>query len=715
MKKLLILCLLFNFVTASRGATFIVNMATSTGPGTLNQALLDANALIGPDTISFNLPGPLYNIISMAYFPNITDSLFMDGYSQPGSSPQNMVKLYRSNYPVASCFRIQSSHVTIKNIHFDGYNFGPAIDIYSLSSFSYYSNLVFTGNRFTDNDGGFLIFGQTTVADFMISNNIFEGNGYALKTLSNALFGFTFTNNLVSGEDCLYLDCSKVRRLTVDSNSITINRYAVYVDVIEASDFKVRDNIFSDSILINSIAILTRFETMSDMEIRRNLFDSISKPVFIYGGAPIGGFLNDIRITGNTMVQNSELAIDLNCYASTVWDTVIIHGNYLLSCEGSGINIGSQGTTGTEIMRNIRISNNVLNGSFLGFGLRVGQTSGGISTDTISDVSIYQNEVSEFYNGIEMKAYASNGILKDFLIRGNILHDNSMSGLHIYSAPLNGQAEAFLIDSNSIMNNGGSGIKLEVASNIPNHDFHEFTITNNVISDNQLYGIEASSSSSGRITGLTISKNSIVDNQAKGIHLFQTSSLYASPFIKAAILDSVYIDTFNSVIYGSIVSKPNTVYLIEYFSNDSVRIPGEEHGQTYLFSDTIVTDNSGYVAFSSGSGLNLAGTFITATVTDTLEAASSEFSNIAGQGVVGISHPVNENISVFPNPSNGLFFILFPRGNNDYLVEVFNSTGTKINNIRGAEIDLGCYPAGIYYIRYVDIYNILHTQKLVRL
>ena len=38
-------------------ATLVVNDAGDSGPGTLRQAILDANTLTGPDTITFNIPG----------------------------------------------------------------------------------------------------------------------------------------------------------------------------------------------------------------------------------------------------------------------------------------------------------------------------------------------------------------------------------------------------------------------------------------------------------------------------------------------------------------------------------------------------------------------------------------------------------------------------------------------------------------------------------
>ena len=44
-------------VSSLSAATFTVTSTANSGPGTLRQAILDANASPGTDTINFNLPG----------------------------------------------------------------------------------------------------------------------------------------------------------------------------------------------------------------------------------------------------------------------------------------------------------------------------------------------------------------------------------------------------------------------------------------------------------------------------------------------------------------------------------------------------------------------------------------------------------------------------------------------------------------------------------
>ncbi|MCA9121123.1 MAG: DUF11 domain-containing protein [Planctomycetaceae bacterium] len=68
-------------------ATFAVLTAADSGVGSLRQAILDANTSTGPDLISFNIPGSgVHTIQPQSALPTITDSVAIDGYTQPGAT-----------------------------------------------------------------------------------------------------------------------------------------------------------------------------------------------------------------------------------------------------------------------------------------------------------------------------------------------------------------------------------------------------------------------------------------------------------------------------------------------------------------------------------------------------------------------------------------------------------------------------------------------------
>jgi hypothetical protein len=75
--------------------TFTVTNTNDSGAGSLRQAILDANASPGKDTITFNIPGEGPHTITQptAGLPTITDPVLVDGWSQPGFSGMPLIAL----------------------------------------------------------------------------------------------------------------------------------------------------------------------------------------------------------------------------------------------------------------------------------------------------------------------------------------------------------------------------------------------------------------------------------------------------------------------------------------------------------------------------------------------------------------------------------------------------------------------------------------------
>lgn len=71
--------------------TFTVTNTNDSGPGSLRQAFLDANAELSHDVINFNIPGGGRKIIApLSPLPVPLDSLTLDGYTQPGTVPNTL-------------------------------------------------------------------------------------------------------------------------------------------------------------------------------------------------------------------------------------------------------------------------------------------------------------------------------------------------------------------------------------------------------------------------------------------------------------------------------------------------------------------------------------------------------------------------------------------------------------------------------------------------
>ncbi|HSH39387.1 MAG TPA: hypothetical protein VK993_11430 [Chthoniobacterales bacterium] len=82
-------CAMLLLTGTAAAADFTVTTTSATGPGSLHQAIVDANALPGADRITFNIPGAGVRKIDVSEnaLPDLTDSVTIDGYTQPGSRP----------------------------------------------------------------------------------------------------------------------------------------------------------------------------------------------------------------------------------------------------------------------------------------------------------------------------------------------------------------------------------------------------------------------------------------------------------------------------------------------------------------------------------------------------------------------------------------------------------------------------------------------------
>lgn len=98
MKKFLPAIFAFYVIRQVAASDFTVTNTNATGPGSLYQAITDANNMPGADRILFNIPGPGIHTITVnggSPLPPVVESLIIDGYSQPGAK-QNSA-LYGDN------------------------------------------------------------------------------------------------------------------------------------------------------------------------------------------------------------------------------------------------------------------------------------------------------------------------------------------------------------------------------------------------------------------------------------------------------------------------------------------------------------------------------------------------------------------------------------------------------------------------------------------
>jgi parallel beta-helix repeat protein len=75
-------------------APFVVTVIDDAGPGSLRQAILDANASLGTDVITFNLFGGGVQIINpLSALPDITEAVILQGASAPGFAGTPLIQI----------------------------------------------------------------------------------------------------------------------------------------------------------------------------------------------------------------------------------------------------------------------------------------------------------------------------------------------------------------------------------------------------------------------------------------------------------------------------------------------------------------------------------------------------------------------------------------------------------------------------------------------
>jgi CSLREA domain-containing protein len=98
---------------------FTVTTTHDSGPGSLRQAILDANSIPGADSINFNIgSGGVQTIVLLSALPIVADTLEIDGTTQPGYAGSPIIEL--SGHPVVkfagSGLRIAASDTTVRGL-----------------------------------------------------------------------------------------------------------------------------------------------------------------------------------------------------------------------------------------------------------------------------------------------------------------------------------------------------------------------------------------------------------------------------------------------------------------------------------------------------------------------------------------------------------------------------------------------------------------------
>jgi len=727
------ICFLIFFGQHSYAAIFTASIDLDMGPGSLRTALTLANSTLGKDTIRFNIGGMgSWSINLMTNLPDITDSLFIDGLSQPFSQfPSNVVRINGS--PLSSSVFI----VKKPNIQFCGLrivsnpsqygiyfpNISPTNQIFSNSLFK---NLVLENCNIG-------IFARAeTYIDFCVDSNVFLNVEVGLVAeLSDSSNYFRLTNNSFKGIGSAYSRaCVIATETRVDTNRIKIlvcnNQVSTFTSgfificegqidsvIVENNSFK---NMFGGYVSLYNIGS-TR---INSIKISENSSDSSNTG---------GGIGLSQRGTGTTTAKYKSIIIENNNIFSPNSDGIFIGqgGTGDLKCRISSLQIRNNEIYSPQGIRfllsgtghvngrisNLEIDSNVIMGAYQLTGIVIDMGGTGHALFRIYDFSIRNNSISNFRNGVQMVIGGTgylNGYIYNYFIEGNSIRNCLLNGIE-QIVRSNGPSTIYQmfngnIVKNEIFNCGQDGINIYssgqpfgLVSEMMNHAVKE-----NVIHHNLRHGIFVFSGGS-LSTGISLRRNSVHNNDSLGIKTFDYQNGYGNPVIPSPILDSIVFSGAQAVLYGHLFAKPNSGYAIEVFSSATPDPSGFGEGEKYLRMSHHLSDTTGYATFViplvNVSSLD----YFSATATDTLINTTSPFSNTISAFTTSLNEVSDEGMLIYPNPANNLVYISLAKSSKIKHIELVDLTGQLISKIEVKEGDsilsfsTSDFPSGYYFLR----------------
>ena len=221
--RLFLTCLIALLWPASLfSTTFTVTNTNDSGAGSLRQAILDANANAGTDTITFSIPGGgVHTISPTSALPTITDPVTIDGYTQTGAVQNTdpngfngtlLIELSGVNAGAGvNGLTISSGDSTVRGLVINGFQ---VLDINAGDGILLITNgsNVIEGNFIGTNAAGTAVVGNDTegveVRDDSSNNriggttpqarNLFSGNRFGVDIRNDAGVAST-TGNIVQG------------------------------------------------------------------------------------------------------------------------------------------------------------------------------------------------------------------------------------------------------------------------------------------------------------------------------------------------------------------------------------------------------------------------------------------------------------------------------------------------------------------------------------
>lgn len=607
--------LIFTTLTSSTlySTIYTVTNVGDAGAGTLRQAILDANTITPAalDTIEFNIGGVGTKTITLlSVLPNITDSVFVDGSSDPAYAAFAPVIEINAQNLFTWAFYLSA---TARGSHIRG------IIVNRCTA----SGIVILAND-TKISGCFV---GTDATGAAASAN--ASAGIEAQNVDNITIGGTNAGdgNVISG-NTLY----GIRFTLVDTASITGNRIGTNPNGTLAIANGTGISTFMSTVITVGGTTGTLFNLISGNGVGIDHSGSKSEFYGNYIGTNIGG---------NTAVANLTNGITIQGDSNLIGGILAGQGNLISGNLSNGISITTATSIGNEVRGNLIGTNAAGTGSLANGGNGLDFSNGAkkniVGGTTAASRNIISGNIS---SGIGFNATDTNYVYGNFIgtdINGTATVGNGASGIAITSAENTIIGDATAAGANVISGNGTNGISIGGAGGdltIIKHNYIGTDLSGllnlantgrgvlmntgaldteiggiaagegNFIANNLQGGVEVNGASTLRHS---ILNNSIYDHPVQGIKLSGGNNLQAAPVLTG------FTTGASTTIAGTFNSAPSTTYRLEFYTS-----PTSAQGKTFIGTSTVVTDGTGAYVVNETFAVTItaAEPIITATATD---------------------------------------------------------------------------------------------------
>lgn len=586
--------------SASHAATFSVTNTSDSGAGSLRQAINDANAAAGFDIIEFNIAGAgVRTIFPNTPLPTLLESTFVDGSTQPGFAGTPLIEIAGDLAGVGAVgLQIidnssQVGWLTINGFDSHGIRISGTGNASIVGCWIGLNNNGAAASFPNGGEGVFIDDSPNNDIGGITANlrNVISGNsGQGVRISGSAATGNIVKGNYIGtnadGDAALANGVTGILLIICEGNTI-------------GGTAAGAGNVISGQSFINI--------GLSDCTAAGNTIQGNYIGLNAAGNALLGTPLDAINLTRspNTLIGGAVSgarnviagASGINIDAVLLSDGATIQGNYIGTDStgtvalGGGMGISIANACDITIGGNTAAERNVISGH-TDDGISIIDISSG--TCSLTNV-IFGNYIGVAADGTSPLGNGGNGVhisrhsnnrIGNTIGGANLIAYNTLAGVLVDSDLLDGlPSTGNYISANKIHSNGGLGIDLSADLDLPD--------------------------------GVTLND---VGDADTGANEFQNY-----PTILSASADG---STLNIALDFS--GTPSNPYSIEIFANDSCDPSGFGEGQRLVSIIQFATDGIGNWAQSgvvhSFPFIIWPNEFVTATITDTALANTSEFS-----------------------------------------------------------------------------------------